>query len=558
MFIKTLLVKNLRGFEDETEPIELRTPDGNPGSGLNIFVGENGTCKTTLLECLSYLTEASYFLQSRFTNHDFNDLTKPVVIEAKFDENFKYKLPESWRGSYVNADGFRLEVKTRENKTPGKLLSSPIQATGIVTTQDKKATTPAGSESSAVLDDFLLSFDPERLVKEINIFYFDRFRSRQISGKSTYKTTFERVIEDLNWKFLKKVKETTGKENDLNQKFSNEFFKAIIESAQEGAGTKIANDVKEFFNREEYKNIRIDFMNLLWPFSDSFFALRKEDTLTQIPINKLGAGIELIFSLLFLKSISSVSKGTIIYLIDEPEMSLHPQAQRKLLNILLEDSKEKQVFISTHSSHFIDPTLIDNVFKFEKNEKIKILPTSKQRKELADLKKDFVNLEVREVFFTNKVICVEGKVDLSRLAKFNSEFLNTTIVKMNGKEEAKKFHKLLKTFCPDFKILLDLDALRGKQKNNQGTETNPNTFKNWLDDIQTQVITLGKYNKEELLDINLSDKEKKNKHKIIADLSKENVIILSFGDIDDYLDEIGNITGNNQTEKKKELNTLLN
>lgn len=202
MFIKSLLVKNLRGFEDESEVIEFKIPNGEPGSGLNIFVGENGTCKTTLLECLSYLTEASYFLQSRFTDHDFNDVAKPVIIEAKFDENFKYKLPETWRGSYVNADGFKLDIKTRENKTPGKLLSSPIKVTSLVTTQDKNATTPTGSESSAVLDDFLLSFDPERLDEEINIFYFDRFRSRQISGKSTYKTTFERVIEDLNWKFL--------------------------------------------------------------------------------------------------------------------------------------------------------------------------------------------------------------------------------------------------------------------------------------------------------------------------------------------------------------------
>ncbi len=40
-------------------------------------------------------------------------------------------------------------------------------------------------------------------VDGISIFYFDKNRTRQISN-GTYKTTFEKICDDLNWKFLKK------------------------------------------------------------------------------------------------------------------------------------------------------------------------------------------------------------------------------------------------------------------------------------------------------------------------------------------------------------------
>ena len=41
-------------------------------------------------------------------------------------------------------------------------------------------------------------------------------------------------------------------------------------------------------------------------------------------------------------------------LIDEPEISLHPDLQRKLFSLLVEYSKDKQIIVSTHSPYFVD------------------------------------------------------------------------------------------------------------------------------------------------------------------------------------------------------------
>jgi len=47
-------------------------------------------------------------------------------------------------------------------------------------------------------------------------------------------------------------------------------------------------------------------------------------------------------------------------IIDEPELSLHPPAQRQLLRVLAEFSQTRQILISTHSPYFIDWEYLHN------------------------------------------------------------------------------------------------------------------------------------------------------------------------------------------------------
>ncbi len=47
-------------------------------------------------------------------------------------------------------------------------------------------------------------------------------------------------------------------------------------------------------------------------------------------------------------------------IIDEPELSLHPLAQRRLLGLLAEHSQNRQIIISTHSPQFVSWEYIKN------------------------------------------------------------------------------------------------------------------------------------------------------------------------------------------------------
>ena len=146
-----------------------------------------------------------------------------------------------------------------------------------------------------------------------------------------------------------------------------------LEMAQKGTGAKLSRDFSQFFDDESYKKLSIDLLSFLEPFSSAFLALRKGDGVQQIHTRNLGSGIELILALLLQRLLSDSAKGGKIFLIDEPEMHLHPTAQGRLAELLIEESTHSQVILSSHSPYLLQRLVRHgrtNVFRFvgEKNE----------------------------------------------------------------------------------------------------------------------------------------------------------------------------------------------
>jgi predicted ATP-dependent endonuclease of OLD family len=346
MFVKSLHIKNFKCFTDKT--IEnIAVPNGSKGSGLNILIGENGNGKTTILEAINYLTLNSFSVENKLSINDFNNYKEEIKIVADIDD-FKCKSSIGFYNSwYFTSNGVEFSAKNREKKERNKLLSSAFETHSffnvISNYKDEN-----GIDKKEV-DSRDKPFNNNYIDGDgLNVFYFDKNRNRQITT-GNYKTTFERILEDLNWKFIKNL--NAENEKELVKNITGEYFNTVDKITESSAGAKTALDLKNFFGNEEYENLKIDLINLLVPFSNAFFTIRKKDELKQISIKDLGSGVEIILTLLLLKNIAGASKGKIIYLIDEPELHLHPKAQEKLLDLLLEESKDKQIFISTHSPY---------------------------------------------------------------------------------------------------------------------------------------------------------------------------------------------------------------
>jgi len=346
MFIKRLYIKNLRCFKDRTLE-NIGVPNGKKGSGLNILIGENGNGKTTILEAINFLTLNNYSVENKLSINDFNDYKDEIKIIAEIDD-FNCKSSIDFYSTYhFISNGIEFSAKSRTRKERKKLLSSPFETHSYFNIKSKYID---GNENiKGDVDSRDRPFNNNRIDGEgLNIFYFDKNRNHQITT-GNYKTTFEKILDDLNWNFLKNL--TNEKERAIVANITGEYFKTIEKITDKSAGVKTASDLKDFFDNEGYENLKIDLINLLAPFKNAFFTIRKDDELKQISIKDLGSGVEIILTLLLLKNIAGASKGKIVYLIDEPELHLHPKAQEKLLELLLEESKDKQVFISTHSPY---------------------------------------------------------------------------------------------------------------------------------------------------------------------------------------------------------------
>ncbi|EJB07812.1 RecF/RecN/SMC N-terminal domain-containing protein [Rhizobium leguminosarum bv. trifolii WSM597] len=363
-FIRELSIDNFRCFSAET--INLAVPNGSLGSGLTLFVGNNGTGKTSALEALDYLFGGRYKAENKLSIKDFNDFVKPISIAGKTDRfSIKSEL-EYYKGKYFNCVGLKFSAEPRDRKQPGKLLSSTISAKSHFSLDENAYYNESdGQPHLQTRTGDTKNVDPRELTLDtgkvgpngVNVFYFDKNRARHlVSG--TYRTTFDAICDDLNWRYQKKLREEEASA-DYASKVTKEVFVWALDTAQKGTGAKLSEQFSDFFDNAHFKNLRLELLSLLEPFSSAFLAVRAEDQIQQVTTRSLGSGVELVLALLLQRLLSDTAKGDKILLIDEPEMHLHPTAQKKLADLLLEEAKTSQIVVSSHS-----PYLLQRLVKF--------------------------------------------------------------------------------------------------------------------------------------------------------------------------------------------------
>lgn len=499
---KSIQIKNYKGYVDSGE-IEFNVPDGTtPGSGLNIFVGENGSGKTTILKAISLLTSNSQ--RNKISCADFNNNTDlpEISINAKFTIPFKYKIPALFRE--IQAREFKLSIKHRSSKSPGRMFSDMFQVSNIVEPISRTYTTK--TVGTKTISDYFLQYDPDNVVDDdLNIFYFDR--SRNLQTRNGYSTTLTHALEDLNWKYLL----ATSSQQDVLDAWRVYYSKVV--TAPLGAG--VSAEFKTKFGDNLFDKVTLELLNLKEPFLTGFFAKTSDTNLSQIPLSELGSGVELVFSLLFLKHISEGSKGTIIYCIDEPELSLHPQWQRILFELLKTEAKTKQIFISTHSSHFVDASLLPNIKKISCDQSGNISIKSLSSSVVSDVKTQALfNLENREIFFCKSMILVEGWEDKDRIRKFLQTNNNNFFV-IAGLQNFTRVKKVCDELEIQFKAIVDLDYLRNYP------DLIPDINQQEIDSLD-EIVSLN-----EIVNATTDELVKKEAAKIINKIEKEQLCLLS-------------------------------
>jgi len=166
----------------------------------------------------------------------------------------------------------------------------------------------------------------------------------------------------------------------------------------------------------------------------------------------------------------NIRNGLII--IDEPDLHLHPQWQRLLIDLFIELSHktDNQFIIATHSPIFIDERTISNVIRIYKDHTGTSRSTKIRGGHLPQAKDvlHIVNSHNNEkLFFTDKVVLVEGIKDRlifkKMISLYQSESGKTQVVEVldvGGKHNFDKYKQLLEEIECEYYIIADLDYVK--------------------------------------------------------------------------------------------------
>lgn len=319
------------------EITDLNIPDRQQeGSGLTIFVGENACGKSSLLDAFA-LPYVSYKADG-FTLADINNPESKVEINILTDEVFTYKgtMPKvDYKGK-----GFSFLGGLRARGNRGFLSS-------IIVTDQKfiKADGEAKPQDNA--PDLRLSVNNPwsgSRFSEIEYLILDKNRTFQ-TRKGTYNDTrFDRLMEDLNYQYIQKENNPV----DCNERVN------VLNDVENGG----INEAIEKFAAITGNTVQLNLIDNWKPFLNAYFGAQKGN-LQSIPLNQLGSGYEMIFSLIYSYYLSKKGNKKLIILIDEPELHLHPKLQSDFISLLLEFSKDSQVILSTHSPLFVKQAMVN-------------------------------------------------------------------------------------------------------------------------------------------------------------------------------------------------------
>ncbi len=344
MKIKKIKIKNFRLFNNDTPFIieNINIPNGaDEGSGITVFVGENGCGKTTLLEAIS-LPLLSYKADA-FQLSDYNNPNEKTIIEVFSESDFS--VNKIIKGKFFSK-GFIFEAGVRARATRAYLSSIIVTDQKFIKAEGQTKPTDGSPDLRINVNN---PFSGQRF-NENDIIYLDKNRTFQTRSGVYNSTRFDRLMEDFDYQNIKGQKTIPDLNEDINIKVAidieNDFFDSAIDKFKTFSGIDLS----------------LNFLDNWKPYNKAFFGFKKENN-QLINLNMLGSGYEMIFALIYSYYLSLQSGKQLTLLIDEPELHLHPSLQQVFVKFLIEISKNVQIIMTSQSPLFVKQLLANSKVK---------------------------------------------------------------------------------------------------------------------------------------------------------------------------------------------------
>lgn len=420
---------------------------------LNVFIGENGMGKSNIFEAINWLLGPTYPTFNTVTKQDhyLGDENNKILIRLEFDsgetlEFNEYREIDGKSGLFYNEEKYNCRGKDRE-----KFCSAYI---GV----ERQIVDYLPSNKWSLLG---------RILLDINKKFLEERTENGEKKSEKLKKELDRVRDEL----LFSVKDDEG--NEIMQKFIK-----ILQEESANQMNKRKEDFQLNFNLYDP-----------WNFYKTLQILVNEPDIGLIfQASQLGMGAQASITIAILRAYSEIKigVGNPIF-IDEPDLFLHPQAQRSLYKILrkLADERNIQIFYITHSPYLLSLEYFDEIFVVRKtkengtyirNGEIDKFIEDLKIRERIDTDRELLKLHYKnafeqtadsifslEAFFAKKVILVEGESEALILPyffeKIDFDYIKEkiTIVKCGSKNELDRFFRLYSEFGIPCFVIFDGD-----------------------------------------------------------------------------------------------------
>lgn len=341
--IRSVTLENVKSFRDKCR-FDLKP-------GVNFFVGDNNSGKSTVLEALLFVFEGPS--STRWVPEKFycSDASGPTRVEVEIAggvdqlvEQEKFKVLKD----FVFEDGgqgvLRLErsSETRTVVQNGKDKSVDVKTVCFWHSERQQFENVTGIDAKVKA-----IFDFEAVWADVQPGEHIDFASTKTLGR-LLDSSFKRFVETDPWKALAEAHKKA---------FSQEQDDSFVAETQ-----ALAGQIKQLVDEQYgYADYRFDFG---LPDATVFLKqgrLQVDDGAGETPVEGKGTGMQRAIALgiiqLYGRTAAGLNKDSnpkpLVLMLDEPETWLHPSAQLKLGEALSRIGEQEQVFIITHSPYLI-------------------------------------------------------------------------------------------------------------------------------------------------------------------------------------------------------------
>lgn len=460
---------HIQGFRSIKEPLELNLEQ------VNALIGANNCGKSNILSAIYRVLGRDWVTKNTFFENDVynEDYDTDIIIDFEFDEPFQY---EQYVGIPVEIPKVRFyytRYKKGENSGERRLEKQCLQLNDKPVFSFKSR--PKKGEQPQMVP---LTTIPQELQEAFPVIFIGTDRNLKNQLPSSRNSILGTLMKDINADFenpdnlIEVGKEGSGKMLPRIERFKQAIDEAIrtLRTDEFLALEKAIKDnaLKQLGFNPETETDKLDlYFNPLssLEFYKSLEIYVKEHEYN-INATELGAGFQNAIVLAILKAFEDRKKQGALFLIEEPEMYLHPQMQRSLYKTIRQIGETNQVIYITHSPHFVTIPEFNEIVIVSKNNngthiKKSTLQTSdalknKFRKELDP--------ERNEMFFARKLLIVEGDTEKMAFPEFAKRMgidfdgVGSTIIEVGGKRNLIDFVELAISFEIPVGLVFDTDS----------------------------------------------------------------------------------------------------